>query len=77
MSNPPASKAATNSSASRFDSSGTSRMAGATIGRPPYVVIKRASSSARRLSRVSTRNPSKLPFGIKPSASIIAVPPAC
>ena len=52
----PRSSAAAKSSAATFDSSGTSRSAGATTGRPPYFAISVATSAARRLSSDRTRS---------------------
>ena len=65
-SNPPARRRAAKSLAATFDSSGTSRSAGALNGCPPYEEISEASSVARRLSKVSTRRPSKLGVKTRP-----------
>src|SRR5688572_4574649 len=58
-SNVPRMRVSANASASRFDSSGISRRAGATTGFPPYVVTSAAISTLRRLSRTRTDSPLK------------------
>jgi hypothetical protein len=48
---------------------GNSRIDGATIGMPPVPRMRRAVSSARRLSKATTRKPLKLPAGLRSPAS--------
>ena len=56
-SNSPASRRSPKRSTSAFSSSGTSRMDGATSGRPPYRSMSCLICSAIRLSKAATRSP--------------------
>ena len=59
MSRLPATSMRAKASASVFDSSGTSRMEGATMASPPLLAISLAISTDRRLSKDATRSPAR------------------
>src|SRR5258708_862258 len=69
-SNSPRSSAVAKSRACWFEAIGTSRSAGAAMGRPPNVAISVVSSLARRLSKASTRSPSNVGVVTVPAGSL-------